>query len=372
MWGISARHRAASFAAGDAAALCAHVGRRLRRRARTSASKSGPFFPRIASRVTGRMKAHRQADLRLDERDVAVDFGAIVPGAPDDSELVRRITSDDRRRADAARETGRKLTAEEIEKIKQWIAAGAEYSRHWSYEPPQRPRAAECVASRIGAATRSTILCWRGWSRRGLQPEPEADRHRLIRRLSLDLIGLPPTLEEVDAFVADDRPDAYERLVDRLLASPAYGEHWARKWLDLARYADTTGYEKDTHAQDLAVSRLGHQRAQRRHAVRPVHDRAARRRSAAQRHAGPDHRHGVSSQHDAERRRRHGRRRIPRGGRDRSREHDDASVDGHDDGLLPVPYAQVRSASRTANTTSCSRSSIKRPTPTATTRSRCC
>ena len=82
--------------------------------------------------------------------------------------------------------------------------------------------------------------------RPGSQPEPEADRYRLIRRLSLDLIGLPPTIEEVDAFVHDDRPDAYERLVDRLLASPAYGEHWARKWLDLARYADTTGYEKDS------------------------------------------------------------------------------------------------------------------------------
>jgi hypothetical protein len=190
-------------------------------------------------------EGHRQADLRLDDREVAVEFGAIVPGSPDDSELLRRITSEEIEERMPPAETGRSLTADEVQKIREWIAAGAEYSRHWSYEPPQRPTLPQVsnpgwcrnaidyfVLARLDAA--------------GLKPEPEADRYRLIRRLSLDLTGLPPTVEEVDAFVNDNRPDAYERLVDRLLSSPAYGEHWARKWLDLARYADTTGYEKDS------------------------------------------------------------------------------------------------------------------------------
>ena len=118
-------------------------------------------------------------------------------------------------------------------------------------------------------------------SRAGLKPSPEADRYTLIRRVSLDLIGLPPTPEEVDAFVNDPSPDAYERLVDRLLASPHYGERWARRWLDLARYADTNGYEKDRVRsiwpyRDWVIR--GHQR---RHAVRSIHDRATRRRHAA-------------------------------------------------------------------------------------------
>jgi hypothetical protein len=204
-----------------------------------------PILAKNCFACHGPDETHRQSDLRLDERDTAVDIGAIVPGEPDESELVRRITSSDPAEQMPPLESGRKLSVEEIDKVKRWIAAGAEYSRHWSYERPRRaelPRVARAdwcrneidyfVLARLEAA--------------GLAPEAEADRHRLIRRLSLDLIGLPPTMEEVDAFVADERPDAYERQIDRLLGSPAYGEHWARKWLDLARYADTTGYEKDT------------------------------------------------------------------------------------------------------------------------------
>ena len=102
--------------------------------------------------------------------------------------------------------------------------------------------------------------------------------------MSLDLVGLPPTLAEMDAFLADTRPDAYEKVVDRLLASPHYGERWARPWLDLARYADTNGYEKDRRRAIVEVPRLGHRRPQPRHAVRRVHDRADRRRHAPGRH----------------------------------------------------------------------------------------
>jgi hypothetical protein len=190
-------------------------------------------------------ESHREADLRLDEQQAALDHGAIVPGEPEESELLRRITSDDPDEKMPPPESGRKLTEQEVEQIKQWIAAGAEYSRHWSYEPPQRATPPEVDDAGWCRNDIDRFVLSR-LEKAGLRPEPEADRHRMLRRLALDLVGLPPTPEESDAFAADDRPDAYERQVDRLLASPAYGEHWARKWLDLARYADTTGYEKDT------------------------------------------------------------------------------------------------------------------------------
>ena len=176
------------------------------------------------------------------------------------------------------------LTDAEKQILKRWIAAGAEYKPHWAFvAPKQAPlpkvKQADWPRNPIDHFVLARLEA------EGLRPSPQADRYTLIRRVYLDLIGLPPTPEEVDAFVNDDSPDAYERLVDRLLASPHYGERWARRWLDLARYADTNGYEKDRAALDLAVSRLGHQRAQRRHAVRPVHHRATRRRHAARRHA---------------------------------------------------------------------------------------
>jgi Protein of unknown function (DUF1553)/Protein of unknown function (DUF1549)/Planctomycete cytochrome C len=204
-----------------------------------------PLLAKNCFACHGPDESHRQADLRLDDREVAVDFGAIVPGAPDDSELVRRILSDDDQERMPPAETGRGLSADEIEKINQWIASGAEYSQHWSYEPPQRPAIPD-VSQPDWCHNEIDRFILARLDQAGLRPELEADRYRLIRRLSLDLTGLPPTVAQVDEFVQDQRPDAYERLVDRLLSTPAYGEHWARKWLDLARYADTTGYEKDS------------------------------------------------------------------------------------------------------------------------------
>jgi hypothetical protein len=203
-----------------------------------------PILSKNCFACHGPDEGHRQADLRLDDRDTAVDFGAITPGSPEESELLRRVTSEDDAERMPPAETGNKLTTEEIETLRRWIAAGADYAPHWSYEAPQRPplptvSRPEWCSNGIDYFVLSRL------DKEGLQPEPEADRYRLIRRLSLDLIGLPPTVEEVDEFVHDNRSDAYERLVDRLLARSAYGEHWARKWLDLARYADTRGYEKD-------------------------------------------------------------------------------------------------------------------------------
>jgi hypothetical protein len=204
-----------------------------------------PILAKNCFACHGPDEAHREADLRLDERKVAVESGAIVPDKPDDSELVRRIRSDDPDERMPPAETGRQLSAAEIQTLREWIAGGAKYAQHWSYEPPQRPPLPK-VSQPDWCRNPIDYFVLARLDKAGLTPEPEADRYRLIRRLSLDIIGLPPTIEEVDAFVQDKRPDAYERLVDRLLASPAYGEHWARKWLDLARYADTTGYEKDS------------------------------------------------------------------------------------------------------------------------------
>lgn len=203
-----------------------------------------PLLAKNCFACHGPDEQQRQADLRLDVRESALDAGAIVPRYPDQSELVRRITSSDPDEQMPPQETGHKLTPDEIESLKQWITAGAHYAPHWSYTRPERPELPKVSRTEWSRNEIDRFVLAR-LEQAGLVPEAEADRYRLIRRVSLDLTGLPPTVEEADDFARDNRPDAYERLVDRLLASTAYGEHWARKWLDLARYADTHGYEKD-------------------------------------------------------------------------------------------------------------------------------
>ncbi|HZN36312.1 MAG TPA: DUF1549 domain-containing protein, partial [Pirellulaceae bacterium] len=189
----------------------------------------------------------REAGLRLDRRDVAtkeLDSGvtAIVPGKPESSEVVRRVFSADKDEQMPPPAANKPLSAAQKEILRRWIAAGAEYQQHWSFVAPKAgplPPTSHAAANAIDAFIQAKLAA------AGLQPSPPADRYTLVRRASLDLIGLPPSIEEADAFVNDPAPDAYERLIDRLLASPAYGERWARRWLDLARYADTNGYEKD-------------------------------------------------------------------------------------------------------------------------------
>ncbi len=192
---------------------------------------------------------NRKAGLRLDIRDVAIKQAesgatAIVPGKPDDSELVRRIFSDDPDERMPSKESNKSLTDSQKQVLRRWIAAGAEYKPHWSFVVPQRPPTPH-VKQANWAKNPIDNFVLEKLEAEGLHPSPEADRYTLVRRLHLDLIGLPPTPEEADAFVHDTSPDAYERLVDKLLSSPRYGERWARRWLDLARYADTNGYEKD-------------------------------------------------------------------------------------------------------------------------------
>jgi hypothetical protein len=202
--------------------------------------------------------------LRLDVKSAALKGGmtgpAVIPGNADDSLMIRRVLGldgEDRMPLDKDA-----LPADQIATLRQWIAKGAPWPddpagtsaavtlapedapQHWAYRRPVRPMP-PAVAHTAWPKNPIDQFVLARLEKEGLTPSPEASKEALIRRVSLDLTGLPPTLAEIDAFVADSRPDAYEQLVDRLLASPHYGERWARPWLDLARYADSNGYEKD-------------------------------------------------------------------------------------------------------------------------------
>ncbi len=206
--------------------------------------------PLLSSRCLvchGPDEAERAAGLRLDTAEGArEDLGGyvIVPGEPDDSELLFRITTDDEDLRMPPAGTGEPFTESEVALIRRWIAEGAEYANHWSYVPPRRPELPEVRDQDWARGPIDRFVLARLESA-GLEPSAEADRLTLARRLSLDLIGLPPTWEQARAFAADRSEDAYERYVDRLLADPAFGERWARVWLDLARYADSAGYADD-------------------------------------------------------------------------------------------------------------------------------
>ncbi|MEZ6112972.1 MAG: DUF1553 domain-containing protein [Pirellulaceae bacterium] len=187
--------------------------------------------------------------LRLDtEAGAFADLGGyavIERGKPDESELLRRIlsTDDGERMPPAA--SGKKLNEREVSIIRQWIAEGAPYANHWSYTKPVRPELPESTADHDWPKTAIDRFLLARLEREGLSPSAEADRATLIRRLSLDLTGLPPTAAEVDEFLNDSSADAYAKLVDRMLEKETFGEHWARTWLDLARYADSAGYADD-------------------------------------------------------------------------------------------------------------------------------
>lgn len=191
----------------------------------------------------------RKADLRLDLQEEALrkTDPLIIPGQSGKSEFIRRlITEDASERMPPARGT-KKLTSKQIDTLKRWVDAGAPWGQHWAFVPPRRPAVPQLADPKQQARVRNPIDAFVGkrLEREGLVLAPEADRARLIRRVTLDLTGLPPTPEEVDAFVKDTSPLAYEKVVDRLLASPHFGERLAWDWLDAARYADTNGYQGD-------------------------------------------------------------------------------------------------------------------------------
>ncbi len=192
----------------------------------------------------GADSAARKADLRLDQFDAATAMKAIVVGKPDESGVIHRIMSNDPDEVMPPPATKKTLTAQQKDLLKRWIASGAQYQPHWSFIPPVRPalpkvKNAAWVRNPIDAFVLAKLESV------GLTPAPEADRRTLARRLSLDLIGLPPSPEMVEAFVADQSPNAYENLVDKLMESKHWGEHRGRYWLDAARYADTHGIHFD-------------------------------------------------------------------------------------------------------------------------------
>ena len=260
--------------------------------------------------------AQQMAGLRLDGREEALKGGysgpVIVPGRASASRLVEMITTG--REGRVMPPAGPRLTAEEIAAIRAWIDAGAVWpadatatlpaarpkSTHWAFQPVRRPDPPNIAAHPIDAFVRARL------QREGITPSPAADPATLIRRVSLDIVGLLPTPAESQAFIADPSPQAYARQVDRLLASPHYGEKWARHWLDLARYADSDGYEQDGirvnawRYRDWVIRALN-----RNMPFDRFTDRTDRRRPAAPRRTGGARRHRFSSQHAHQPRGRH-------------------------------------------------------------------
>lgn len=190
----------------------------------------------------------RQTELRLDTRAGAFskleEAFVLVAGSPDRSELFKRLISNDPDAKMPPADSGKMLTKEQLELIRRWIAEGAVWSEHWAFVAPVRPELPS-VKNRKWVSNPVDAFVLKRLEGEKLTPAPRADKVRLLRRLSLDLTGLPPTIEQTDAFLSDNSPQAYAKLVKQLLDSPHYGERWGRHWLDAARYADSDGYEKD-------------------------------------------------------------------------------------------------------------------------------
>jgi hypothetical protein len=203
-----------------------------------------PILSEKCYKCHGPEETDRQKDLRLDLKEGAfrVEEGVavIVPGKPDKSELVRRISSKDPDEVMPPSDDLRKLSAQQIETLRRWVEQGAKWGTHWAFVAPDKPQI-PAGGNPIDAFVRARL------NKEKLSPAPEADKATLIRRVTFDLTGLPPTSAEIDAFIADSSPNAYEKLLDRLLASPHYGERMASDWLDVARFADTHGYQMDRY-----------------------------------------------------------------------------------------------------------------------------
>lgn len=208
-----------------------------------------PILSQNCFQCHGPDEATRLGGVRFDLRDKAIapaDSGAkaIVPGKPAESELVKRILHKDPEERMPPAKSGKSLTAAQIDLLQRWIAEGADYAGHWAFAAPKRP-ALPAVKNAAWVKSPLDHFILARLEAEGLAPSPEAAKETLIRRVTLDLTGLPPTPAEIDAFLADTSPQAYERVVDRLLESPRYGERMAMPWLDMARYADSNGYQTD-------------------------------------------------------------------------------------------------------------------------------
>lgn len=207
-----------------------------------------PILTDLCIQCHGPDSVQRKASLRLDTEAGLFsdrgDYRIVVPGNLEESELFQRLISPDEDQRMPPESSGLKIRPEQIDLIRKWIEQGAPWQQHWSFIPPKRavfPRVSNTNWIRNGI----DYFVLKRLETAGLHPANEAARETLIRRVSLDLTGLPPSPEEIDTFLLDNTPDAFEKVVDRLLASPRYGERMAERWMDLARYADTSGYQND-------------------------------------------------------------------------------------------------------------------------------
>ncbi|MEC9318649.1 MAG: DUF1549 domain-containing protein, partial [Pseudomonadota bacterium] len=210
-----------------------------------------PILSNNCYKCHGPDNAARKAKLRLDrEMDSQFELKsgtrAIVPGDLQESELIYRITTKDNDERMPPASSKKHLTKNQIDLLKQWVKEGGKYEQHWSFTPP-KTTLLPAVKQKNWPRNNIDHFILARLESEGLKPSPEADKATLLRRVSFDLTGLPPSLKELNAFLADSSPDTFEKAVDRLLASPRYGEHMTRYWLDVARYADTNGYQYDTH-----------------------------------------------------------------------------------------------------------------------------
>ena len=187
--------------------------------------------------------AKRKADFRLDDRKSAIAGRAIVPGKPEASALLARVTAEDDDDRMPPAKAGARLRQQDVELLRSWINEGAPYTEHWAFVPPVRPPIPKVPGPPDSNPVDAFILA--SLERAGLKAASPASREVLLRRVTIDLTGLPPTPEEIEAFRKDDSSRAWEKVIDRLLASPHYGERWGRHWLDVARYADSGGFETD-------------------------------------------------------------------------------------------------------------------------------
>lgn len=227
---------AAFYAASPAAAAAVSFNKDIR-----------PIMSDTCFRCHGPDKSSRMMGLRLDLRDEALKktrsgVTPIVPGKPEESAIIARIFSPNPAKVMPPQYVHKELTAAQKETIRQWVAEGAKYEGHWAYSPVRRPEAPALAATGLNPID---AFIQARLAREGLSPSPEADKRTLLRRVTFDLTGLPPTPEEVDAFLQDPSPGAYDKVVDRLLASPRYAEKQAMLWLDAVRYADTCGFHGD-------------------------------------------------------------------------------------------------------------------------------
>ena len=208
-----------------------------------------PILSETCFQCHGPDKNKRKAKLRLDVPEgPLVDLGghqAIVPGKPNESELIARITTEDEDDHMPPKKSGKKLSADQVEILKQWIAEGGKYEKHWAYRPVSKPKLPALQKKDSFLRNEVDQLLLDQINKAGFKPSSEAVKATLLRRLYLDLLGVPPTPEEADAFFKDPSDQAYGKLVDRLMNDPRYGERMTVHWLDLVRFADTAGYHSD-------------------------------------------------------------------------------------------------------------------------------